>query len=1161
MRLLIANRSEVAARIAKTAQRMGIETIGIYANDEIDAHHGRFFDHLFALPGAGATAYLDIEAMLGIATVAAVDLIHPGYGFLSEHALAAERFREAGLTWVGPSPRVIALMGNKPAAIALAKQLGIATVDGLDNTRDPKALDDLLTAAKLAFGGAAKVLLKAQAGGGGRGIRAVTETEQFSTLIQQASKEAMASFGNGELYAEVEIPEVRHIEVQFIGDGQRIWILGDRDCSLQRRRQKFLELAPAPCLVEKTRNDLYQAAARLAQQIAYRGVGTAEFIVKGESWWFIEVNARLQVEHTVTEAITGLDLVALQLKLAIQDAAPQASAWQNPIAVELERFPRLDTLNGKIKPACVPHHSLALQCRILAESYEAAFGNDHPGWRVRPSAGTVSAWKPPVGAGLRVDHALTEGDVVTSGFDTMIAKLIVSVPCATEREDWQRLFSKATGALTGFQIEGLATNIPWLLAILRSFQTSDTEHPWAMLTTQWFDQWLKQALANHGMATPGRDRQQGLMIEQVHATHGANDDESLAEASKDVIIIYAPIDGCILELIKVGTRVTKADELGLIESMKMHHALEAGFTLRVTAWFVTEGSQVVAGQKIGEAIPIDRVINRSEHKFLSAATESASADEPSNTPALAEHPRMLEWRAREAMTSDAARSNAVAKRHASGMQTARENLAQLLDRDSFHEIGSLVVAAQRKRRSLDDLIQNTPADGVITGLGKIHSDRFPEQCNVAVIAYDYTVLAGTQGKLNHDKQDRLLELCSRSNLPLILLAEGGGGRPGDVDVITAGSLHIKTFSRFASLSGQVPVVGIVAGRCFAGNAVLLGCCDVIIATRQSNIGMAGPAMIEGGGLGRFPPEAIGPSDIQQANGVIDVITNDEKDAIVIAKRYLSYFQGIDSTWGCPNPNALAHALPLDRLRVYDMHRVIERLIDIESGLELRPTFAPNIITMLARLEGRPVGLLANNPMHLGGAIDANAADKAARFVQLCNAHGLAIVSLIDTPGNMVGPQAEAQALVRHCCRLFLAGAKVQVPWISLVIRKAYGLGAMAMAGGSFHDSLLSVAWPQAEFGGMGLEGAVRLGFKRELEAMPDETERAIQFQERLHELMEQGKAISAAMLFEIDAVIDPARSREWLIRALDIAASGDRGDAQARNTTKAAKVFRYVDAW
>ena len=1220
MRLLIANRSEIAVRIAQTAQRMGMEAIGVYASDERRPHHGRFFHELFELPGTGASAYLNIEAILQIATKASADLVHPGYGFLSENADAARSLIKAGFQWVGPSPSVISLMGNKPAAIALAKQLEIATVPGLSSTHDVQELAALLKNAQESFGRNARVLLKARAGGGGRGIRAVSEPEQFDLMINQASKEAKASFGEAGLYAEIEIPNVRHIEVQFIGDGQRSWILGDRDCSVQRRRQKFMELAPAPSLAEKTRAALHRATAKLAIESAYRGVGTAEFIVRGESWWFIEVNARLQVEHTVTEATTGLDLVELQLKLAIKDSAKlqfncnKHDGIETSLSIALAPFPKLNSVHEELEPRFAPYHSIAVQCRVLAESYEPEPESHPQGWRLNPSAGKILAWKPPRGAGLRIDHAIENGDVVTTNFDSMIAKLIVSIPCASGDADWDRLLSKTRSALSDVEIEGLKTNIHWVVVVLTELLSKKETNPWVDLTTQWFDEWLtvqfsdtRASVPKHGGQVPGtkqkEDEKSIELSEQIQREprQVQLEPRQIQQETRQIQGIYAPTDGLVLELITSGLRVRKGTEIGLIESMKMHHALEAALPLQVITWHVETGSQVREGQKIGEAlavesrscvlddsvsIPNDSQSNEGKHhrnasdqsqrtealneKGIPTKTKTKTKTEAEKETAreaglmndVLEHPRVSEWRYREAMTLDAARADAVTKRHASGMQTARENLAQLLDVGSLREIGSLVVAAQRKRRSLEDLIQNTPADGVITGIGTIHSDRFPKHCHVAVIAYDYTVLAGTQGKLNHDKQDRLIDICSRSNIPLVLLAEGGGGRPGDVDVITAGSLHIKTFSRFASLSGRVPLVGVVAGRCFAGNAVLLGCCDVIIATRQSNIGMAGPAMIEGGGLGRFSPEAIGPSDVQQANGVIDVIANDERDAISLAKRYLSYFQGIDKHWHCPNPQGLASALPLDRLRVYDMHQVIEGLVDVDSSLELRPNFAPNIITMLARIEGRPFGLLANNPMKLGGAIDANAADKAARFVQLCSAHGLAIVSLIDTPGNMVGPQAEEQALVRHCCRLFLAGAKVRVPWISLVIRKAYGLGAMAMAAGSLHDSLLSIAWPQAEFGGMGLEGAVRLGFKKELEAIQDEGERDLLFQARLNELMEHGKAVSAAMLFEIDAVIDPVKSRAWLISALEIALTNSQLSAKPSWVIdREGPNGRFVDAW
>jgi acetyl-CoA carboxylase carboxyltransferase component len=401
------------------------------------------------------------------------------------------------------------------------------------------------------------------------------------------------------------------------------------------------------------------------------------------------------------------------------------------------------------------------------------------------------------------------------------------------------------------------------------------------------------------------------------------------------------------------------------------------------------------------------------------------------------------------------------------------------------------------------------------------------------MAYDFTVLAGTQGMRNHQKTDRMLGVALQNKLPVVLFAEGGGGRPGDVDVAIVAGLNLATFASFARLNGRVPVVGVVAGRCFAGNAALLGCCDVIIATAGSNIGMGGPAMVEGGGLGVFKPEQIGPSEVQHGNGVIDVLVDDEAQAVSAARHYLSFFQGAQTEWQAPPAEALRHVVPENRLRVYDTRAAMQGMADEGSLLHLRTGFGVGIHTALAHIAGRPVGLMANNPLHLGGAIDADAADKAARFMQLCNAHGLPIVSLVDTPGFMVGPDTEATAQVRHVSRMFVAAAHLRVPLLSVVLRKGYGLGAMAMTGGGFHETLSTVAWPTGEFGGMGLEGAVRLGYRKELEALPEGPEREALFEQLLAQQYDNGSAINMAATLEIDAVIDPAETRAWLVAGLE----------------------------
>ncbi|MEK6252201.1 MAG: carboxyl transferase domain-containing protein [Actinomycetota bacterium] len=506
---------------------------------------------------------------------------------------------------------------------------------------------------------------------------------------------------------------------------------------------------------------------------------------------------------------------------------------------------------------------------------------------------------------------------------------------------------------------------------------------------------------------------------------------------------------------------------------------------------------------------------------------------------------------RRALTRDEARPEAVERRHAAGARTARENVDDLVDPGSFVEYGGLAIAAQRARRELSELLERTPADGLVAGTGRVNGDLFGERSACAVLSYDYTVLAGTQGTIGHRKKDRLFELIERMRLPTVFFAEGGGGRPGDTDNAVVSALETRAFALWARLSGFVPRVSIVAGRCFAGNAVIAGSADLIVATSNSSLGMGGPAMIEGGGLGSVDPDDVGPANMQASNGVIDVAVADEAEAVIVTKRLLSYFQGETAAGTAPDQARLRELVPERRRRAYDVRPVVQTLADEDSVVFLREGFAPGMVTALARIEGRPLGVVANNPMHLAGAITSDGADKAARFMQLCDAFGLPLVSLIDTPGMMVGPAAEATALVRHCSRMFVTGAALRVPLVAIILRKAYGLGAQAMAAGSLHEPLLTVGWPTAELGPMGLDGAVRLGFRRELEAIADEAEREERVRQLTAAAHEHAKALNAATLFELDDVIDPAESRHLIASTL----------GAARSAEPPAMGRRFVDTW
>jgi acetyl-CoA carboxylase carboxyltransferase component len=607
-----------------------------------------------------------------------------------------------------------------------------------------------------------------------------------------------------------------------------------------------------------------------------------------------------------------------------------------------------------------------------------------------------------------------------------------------------------------------------------------------------------------------------------------------AEISQTLV---APFTGTVVATPAVADqRVSAGTPVVVIEAMKMEHEIVAERDATVTELSVAIGQTVTEGQALAvlsapqSALPPDAAVKETD----------AASHRPDLDDVIERHEIGLDHR----------RPGAVAKRHEKDRRTARENLDDLLDDDSFVEYGPLTFAAQEQRRSRQELIARTPADGLVGGVGAIAGQP------VAAMSYDYTVLAGTQGMRNHQKKDRLFEIAERRRLPVVLFAEGGGGRPGDVDMPIIAGLDCRAFQYFAQLSGLVPLVGIASGYCFAGNAALLGCCDVVIATEDSSIGMGGPAMIEGGGLGVYEPGQVGPINVQYANGVVDLRVQDDAAAVQAAKRYLGYFRRTaPADAGAPmaDQTRLRDIVPANRKRVYAVREVIDGLCDEGSVLELRRGFGPGMVTALARVDGQALGVIANDPSHLGGAIDADGADKAARFMGLCDAFGLPLVFLADTPGFMVGPDSERTATVRHFSRMFVTGANLSVPTGTVVLRKGYGLGAQAMAGGSFKAPLFCVGWPTSEFGAMGLEGAVRLGMRRELEAIEDPGERERAYEAMVATAYERGRGLSMASYFEIDDVIDPADTRRWIATLFD--------EVTPRWCETPGKRRPYVDTW
>lgn len=1076
---LIANRGEIAVRVVRTACAAGIETVAVFSPDDAGALHTQLADCAVQLPGAGVAAYLDVRAIVETAKAQGCDAVHPGYGLLSESAELASACEQAGLTFVGPNVATLKQLGDKVAARDLAKAGGLPLIEG-----SPILVDAASASAFFATLGGAPAILKAVAGGGGRGMRVIEDDTQIATAFAQASAEASSAFGDGSLYMERYLPKARHIEVQIAGDGTNVAHLWERDCTIQRRHQKLIELAPAPALSPIVRQRILDAAVALGRAAGYRGLGTIEFLLDASAsgddqpFFFMECNPRIQVEHTVTEEITGFDLVALQFRLA-EGADVQA--------LGLVDLP-------------VPTAS-AVQLRVNTEAMQADGS-------VRPGGGQVTGFDMPGGPGIRVDSHGFAGYSTNPQFDSLLAKLIVR----RADQDWLSLMRQARLALGEFAIGGVDTNQTYLRALLADprlgtwdVDTRFIEREGAAL--------VSAAAADTGVRSVSGSAEAGAST-LVTATQ--------VDAPDGTIGAAAPLQGLLVSvLVREGDTVQAGQEVAVLEAMKMQHGVTAPRTgtVRLLAAepgiVLDEGAAVLFVEPSGDAAQEDAAAAQVDLDYI--------------------RPDLAELHARINKTLDHERVAAVEKRHKLGFRTARENVADLCDDDSFIEYGQMVLAAQRNRRDLDDLIAKTPGDGMVAGFGAINADSFDETTSrAAVLAYDYTVLAGTQGYFNHKKTDRVLELADKWHVPIVFFTEGGGGRPGDTDVrnVSATGLDVKTFATYAASSGAAPRIAINNGRCFAGNAVIFGCSDVTIATKSSAIGMGGPAMIEGGGLGVYKPDEVGPIEVQANNGVVDLVADDEAHGVEQAKQLLGYFQGRTNGWDCEDQRKLRHVIPEDRKRVYDMRDAIALIADKGSVLELRRGYGRGMITAFVRIEGRPFGLFANDPHHLGGAIDAEASEKAGRFMQLCDAFGVPLISLCDTPGFMVGPEHEELATVRRASSMLVTGASISVPLFMVCLRKGYGLGAQAMAGGSFTSPMFLISWPTGEYGGMGLEGAVRLGYAKELAAAESPEAHDALFEKLLAAYYEHGKALSVSTLHEIDAVIDPIDTRKWILNGI-----------------------------
>ncbi|MGX4676207.1 carboxyl transferase domain-containing protein [SAR92 clade bacterium H246] len=1077
-KLLIANRGEIAIRIMRTAHTLDIKTAAIFSPDDAQSLPVKYADQSMELTGHGVAAYLDIDAVIGAAKSLACDALHPGYGLLSESAALARACADNGITFIGPDVPTLNHFGDKRSARTLAKKAGIPIIEGRDKVATVADVQQFF-----AEQNHQAIMIKAVNGGGGRGMRVVSTGDEIETAFTRCQAESLSAFGSDDLYVERYLPTARHIEVQILGDGHDVIHLWERDCSIQRRNQKLLELAPAPNLDASVRQQLLDAAVAIGKACNYKGLGTVEFLVavnsdgKAGEFFFIETNPRIQVEHTITEAITGLDLVELQLRVAAGETLADMGLTQSAVP----------------KP-----NGYAIQARINTETL-------NPQGELVPTGGTLSQLQLPTGPGVRVDTYAYSGYRTNPNFDALLAKVIVH----SRSPELGPLFKATDRALSELHIGGIETNSDFLRRVLKLPAVTDWQISVRGIEAQLKDCWSESPSNDkHRFIQPATDK----MAHMVESQHN--------DYPEDSVVIRSPLQSVFVAYeVALGESVYAGQELAVVEAMKMQHVITAECSGIVTRLLVDSGASLDADQAIILIEQQDRDdTSREDKKAIDLDTI---------------RPDLQRLRDRIALTQDDARPEAINKRHARGQRTARENIADLVDADSFMEFGQLVYAAQRRRIDKDSLMRTSPADGIITGFASINGEQFDgAYTQTAVLSYDATVMAGTQGLLGHKKTDRFLEVANKRNVPLIFFAEGGGGRPNDSDFddILGACLDCKTFYNFGQYRGLKITVN--DGYCFAGNAVIFGCGDIKITTQQSWVGLGGPAMIEGGGLGHVSAKDIGPAKEQAKTGLIDVLVKDDREAVKVARQLLSYFQGVNSDWQAPDQRKLRHIIPEDRKRVYAMREVITSLADVDSWLELREHFGIGMITGLLRIEGIPLGLIANNPQHLGGAIDAAASEKAAEFIALCNRFKLPILSLCDTPGFMVGVDSEREGGVRWACQFVNAGAQVTVPYITLCVRKGFGLGGQAMAGGSFGTTQLTAAWPTAEFGMMGIEGGVRLGYKKELDAETDPHKRETLFNTLVERANEAGSAESVASLMELDTVIDPLETRGWICGGL-----------------------------
>ncbi|GGV10962.1 pyruvate carboxylase [Actinomadura cremea] len=1080
---MVANRGEIAVRIARAAAQLGVRSVAVHPRDDAGSLHTRIADGAHELPGEGAAAYLDVARLVAAARETGCDAVHPGYGFLSENAGFARRCAEEGLTFIGPRPELLELFGDKARARELAVRLGVPVVPG---TRAATTLAE----ARAFADEHGPVMLKALAGGGGRGMRAVIEPEELDEAFERCRSEAQQAFGNGGLYVERLLTSARHVEVQIAGDGTTVRHLGDRDCSVQRRHQKLVEIAPSPGLHEDVRARLLDAATRMAEDVGYEGLGTFEFLLRADDFWFIEANPRLQVEHTVTEEVTGVDLVQAQIRLA------DGASLQD---VGLERAPAPE--------------GFAVQVRVNLETLD-------DGGAPRPRAGTLSAFVPPTGPGVRVDTYGYPGYRTSPRYDSLIAKVIA------RGATFEAALGRAYGALGEFHLEGVPTSIPLLQSILRHPDVA--EGNWT--TTFVVDHLAELIEGDHrrlyfeerpSEETPSTATPQAPPSGQATAPEAPETPETPAapetptapkppQPPEGTDAVVAPMQGTVVTLeASEGDRVAPGARLMVLEAMKMEHVVRAGSGGIVRKVVPAKGDLVDEGAPLFFVEPAD---------VTGAAAERETAD-------AGWAAEVEEIHRRREFAHRMGGPEKVARQHASGRLTVRERVELLVDPGSFAEIGSLTGFAEHDG---DGRLTSLLPANFVAGTARIDGRK------VVLGADDFTVRGGSGDAAIHAKQVYSEEYAREMRLPVVRLLDGASGGGSVKMAQEAGFTYVPVNPAWDAVVDNMSLVPVVAA-CL-GPTVGLGAARLVmshLSVMVEGIGQlftAGPPVVRGGTGEDLTKEELGGAGIHRNNGAIERFVHTEEAAFDVIRRFLSYLPG--SVFELPpvSPGSdpadrraddLLTAVPRNPRAPYRIDPILDAVFDAGSVFRYAE-YGGATVTALARLDGRPVGVIAADPFK-GATMSVEGAQAVTRLVDLCETFHLPIVSLTDQAGMTIGSSAERRATIRHGARAIAAVYQARVPQAELILRRVYGVGGAGIV--NRHRPGRSWAWPSGDWGSLPVQGGVEAAFRAHLQNAEDP-------ERELERLRAQLAAITSpfrtAERFGLQDLVDPRDSRALL---------------------------------